>query len=339
MSQITPQITTIPAAEGDRTFAVAGIQMNVSAIVSNVPMMKVKLEICMSLYPWVQMVVFSELCAYGPLIHNAVALPCDFERDMMALAKKYNIWLLPGSVFERSADGNIYNTAAVISPQGEVVTRYRKMFPFYPYEVGVTAGSEFCVFDVPGVARFGVSICYDMWFPETTRTLACLGAEVILHPTLSGAIYNDAEMAIIRMHAAVNQCFFFDVNGLEAGGHGCSVVCGPDGRVLYEAKGNEEIFPIELDLIRVERSRRNGILRLGQPLKSFRDRISTFEIYGAGTKLPYLDSLGPLIKPTRLERLTELTMAEPLASPYKGHQPPVLKKHAVSYISGSRESK
>ena len=46
----------------------------------------------------------------------------------------------------------------------------------------MTPGAEFVVFDVPDVGRFGVSICYDMWFPETTRTLAWMGAEVICTP-------------------------------------------------------------------------------------------------------------------------------------------------------------
>ncbi|GAB5466287.1 MAG: hypothetical protein Kapaf2KO_17230 [Candidatus Kapaibacteriales bacterium] len=122
------------------------------------------------------------------------------------------------------------------------------MFPFYPYEVGVTAGDKFCVFDVPDVGRFGVSICYDMWFPETIRTLTVMGAEVILHPTLTGTIDRDIELSIARAMASVNQCFIFDVNGLDTGGSGCSIVCGPDGRVLYQAGSTEEIIPIELDM-------------------------------------------------------------------------------------------
>ena len=69
---------------------------------------------------------------------------------------------------------------------GEVVGRYDKIFPFYPYETGVTGGDEFLIFDVPDVGRFGITICYDMWFPETSRTLAVQGVEVILHPTLNG---------------------------------------------------------------------------------------------------------------------------------------------------------
>jgi hypothetical protein len=110
--------------------------------------------------------------------------------------------------------------------------------------------------------------------------------------------------------ATVNQCYFFDVNGLNSGGSGRSVVCGPDGRVLYEAGSTEEIVPIEINIERVKRSRELGVLRLGQPLKSFRDHIGDFGIYQTGMKHPYLDSLGPLIKPTKLDKLAELKKKE-----------------------------
>jgi predicted amidohydrolase len=306
-------------------FAIAGIQMKVSAVTPNVELMKLKLDITMNLYPWVDMVVFSELCGYGPLTYAAQEIPGHFEYEMQAAAKKHGVWLLPGSIFEKR-NGMVYNTASVINPHGEVVTRYSKMFPFYPYEVGVTPGSEYCLFDVPKVGKFGVSICYDMWFPETIRTLTVLGAEVILHPTMTGTIDREIELSIVRAMATVNQCFFFDVNGLDSGGSGESVVCGPDGRVLYQAGSTEEIFPLELDIERVRRSRELGVLRLGQPLKSFRDHAGSFGIYQHGVSLPYLDSLGPLIKPTRLDTLASLKIEEdsltqpPTQTGYKGIQ-------------------
>jgi predicted amidohydrolase len=301
-----------------RPFAIAGIQMNISAVASNVEMMKLKIDITMNLYPWVEMIVFSELCAYGPLIHTAQEIPGSFEQEMQYMAKKHGIWLLPGSIFEKK-DDKVYNTATVINPQGEIVTRYQKMFPFYPYEVGVTPGHEYCVFDVPDVGRFGVSICYDMWFPETIRTLAVMGAEVILHPTMTGTIDRDIELSIARAMATVNQCYFFDVNGLDTGGSGLSVVCGPDGRVLYQAGATEEIFPLELNMERVKRSRELGVLRLGQPLKSFRDHLGDFTVYQKGVEHPYLDSLGPLIKPTRLDKLAQLKMKESTLQTHPPH--------------------
>jgi hypothetical protein len=186
------------------------------------------------------------------------------------------------------------------------------MFPFYPYETGVTPGNQYCVFDVPDVGRFGVSICYDMWFPETIRTLATMGVEVIMHPTLSGTIDREIELSIVRAMASINQCFFFDINGLDTGGCGRSIVCGPDGRVIHQSEGTEEIIPLELDIERVKRSRELGILRLGQPLKSFRDHLKTeqFGIYQKDLPTPYLDSLGQLIKPNRLEELSKLKIKE-----------------------------
>jgi predicted amidohydrolase len=292
-----------------KPFTIAGIQMKVSATHSNLEMMKLKLDICMNVYPSVELVVFSELCAYGPLTYYAQEMPGNFETEMQAMAKKHNIWLVPGSIFEKAED-KIYNTSLVINPEGEVVKRYRKMFPFYPYEVGVTPGAEFCVFDIPNVGRFGLSICYDMWFPETTRTLAVMGAEVILHPTMTGTMDRDIEHSIDQTMAAVNQCYFFDVNGLESGGIGRSTVCGPDGRVIYQAGSTEEIFPIEIDMERVKRSRELGVMRLGQPLKSFRDHIGDFSIYKPGESHDYLESLGPLIKPQKTEKLTELKRLE-----------------------------
>jgi len=74
-----------------KPFAIAGIQMKVSAVLPNVEMMKLKLDITMNLYPWIEMVVFSELCAYGPLTYYAQELPGAFESEMQAMAKKHGI--------------------------------------------------------------------------------------------------------------------------------------------------------------------------------------------------------------------------------------------------------
>ncbi|MDX1523373.1 MAG: carbon-nitrogen hydrolase family protein [Anaerolineae bacterium] len=278
-------------------FAIAGIQMGIS-VKNNLETMRFRLDTLMAIYPWVQMVMFSELAVCGPLPSNPQELPGPIEEEFCKMAAKHHIWLLPGSMYEVDGD-EIFNTAMVINPDGEVVGRYRKMFPFYPYELGVSPGKEFLLFDVPDVGRFGVSICYDMWFPETSRTMAVQGAEVILHPSLTSTIDRDLELSIARVTAAVNQCFVFDINGVWAGGNGRSVICGPEGTILYEAGSAEELIPYEIDLERVRRSREKGLLRLGQPLKSFRDKSIDFSVYNPGAKHDYLENLGPLEKPTR----------------------------------------
>jgi predicted amidohydrolase len=262
------------------------------------------------------MIMFSELCAFGPLTANAMPFPNNIEDEFCAIAKRHGIWLIPGTMFQKKED-KIYNTATVINPDGKIIGRYNKMFPFYPYETGVTGGNEFLIFDVPNVGRFGITICYDMWFPETSRTLAVQGVEVILHPTLTATIDRDVELAIVQATAATNQCYIFDINGLSSGGTGRSIICGPDGRVIHQASTGEEMIPIEVDMERVQRSRENGILRLGQPLKSFRDRVTDFTIYQKNVPLPYLDTLGQLIKPTRqnMQQITEVLQTNWVDSP------------------------
>jgi predicted amidohydrolase len=282
-----------------RPFPIAGIQMHVHFGQDNIPMMQHKLEVLMLRFPSVEMVVFSELAAFGPSMAHAQTLPGPAELAFCQMARRHGLWLIPGSLFEKVGDV-IYNTASVINPNGEVVGRHRKMFPFTPHEFGVTGGKDFVVWDIAGVGRFGVSICYDMWFPETTRTLASMGAEIILHPTMTDTIDRDVELAISRASAAMNQCFFFDVNGVGGGGTGRSIVIRPTGTVIHTAGDSEEMFPVDIDLSVVRRCRTSGMFGLGQPLKSFRDRNVDFTLYKPESPgASYLASLGPLVKPGR----------------------------------------
>jgi predicted amidohydrolase len=293
-------------------FSIAGVQMNVSASQSNLPEMSRQLSILVQRFPWVQMAVFSELAVSGPLPHDPQPVEGPLVQQFREMAATHGLWLIPGSFFELE-HGQIYNTALVIDPLGQVVGRYRKMFPFLPYEEGVEPGHEFLVFDVPGVGRFAVSICYDLWFPETSRTMAALGAEVIIHPSLTNTIDRDVEHAIAQSTAAVNQCYVFDVNGVGDGGYGRSVVVGPQGNVIYQAGSGPEIIPIQLNLEQVRHERENGILGLGQLLKSFRDRRVDFPVYRQERfDNSYLNSLGPLQKPARPAPVTVAEATYPL---------------------------
>lgn len=277
-----------------KQFAVAGIQMHVSSHDDNLAAMERYAAHVRHRFPWVDMLLFSELAAFGPSPDKAVPLPGDVEQRLCAIARRHRLWIVPGSLFE-THDGTLYNTTPVIDPRGEVVARFRKLFPFRPYEKGVAAGTEFVVFDVPGAGRFGVSICYDMWFPETTRQLAALGAEVILHPTMTDTIDRDVELSIAKASAATNQCYFIDINGVGAGGCGRSIVVDPSGYVLHEAGSAPQIIPIEIDFAKVRRERERGLRGLGQVLKSFRDREVDFPVYRReAASESFLRSLGPL---------------------------------------------
>ena len=224
------------------------------------------------------------------------ACPVPPKRSFRASRARTRVWLIPGSMFERSG-ADVFNTASVINPAGNVVARYRKVFPFYPYEEGVKAGDSFCVFDVPGAGRFGISICYDIWFPETTRALAWQGAEIVINTSLTNTVDRDVELSLARAAAASNQCYVFNVNGAGVLGYGRSIVCGPGGEVLYQAGAGREVLALELDLDQVRNVRERGWNGLGQVLKSFRDHPIAYPQYQQGAESTALGALGPLAKP------------------------------------------
>lgn len=281
--------------------AIAGLQLDLPRG-DNLERLEREIDLVRQRFPWVDLVVIGELAAFGANPGHAQPLPGPAEQRFMAAARRNGLWLVAGSMFER-VGAQVYNTASVIDPAGTVVARYRKMFPFFPYEKGVTPGSDFVLFDIPGVGRFGVSICYDMWFPETTRALVCQGAEVILHPTMTSTIDRDVELSIARANAAINQCYFVDINVAGELGNGRSGIYGPGGEILCQAGSGREILTVELDLAAVRNARQRGWHSIMQPLKSFRDSKVAFPLYTARSPAQnqYLDSLGPLAMPARLE--------------------------------------
>ncbi|WP_417485730.1 carbon-nitrogen hydrolase family protein [Maricaulis sp.] len=250
-------------------------------------------------FPWVDLVVLGELAVHGASLDKAELAGGETEARLKALAAETGLWLVPGSLYERR-DGAIYNTTPVIDPAGEIVARYDKMFPFLPYEAGVAAGRDPVVFDVPGIGRVGVAICYDMWFPEVIRTLVGLGAEVILLPTMTNTIDRDVELAIARSNAAINQCIFVDVNLAGDLGVGRSAVYGPGGEVIYEAGAGREVIALDLDLSTVSRLRERGWNGLGQVLKSFRDSDVEFPLHAdIKARRASMPGLGALEMPHR----------------------------------------
>lgn len=259
-------------------FSIAGMQLSLPCG-DNLATIGQEIKKTKNRFPWIDMIVLSELCTYGPEKKYASKFPSKAEDFYCELAKELKIWLIPGSDYEKAGD-EIFNTTSVINNEGIVIERYRKMFPFYPYESGVSCGQEFVVFDVPQ-GRIGVAICYDLWFPEVARSLTCMGAEVLIYPTLTGTIDRKVELSMAQSTAAMNQCYVLAVNGLGEYGNGKSIIVSPDGSVIHQAGINKEIFPIEIDFSLVRRNRERGLHGLGQPLKSFRDNPNSFNF---GTK-------------------------------------------------------
>jgi len=247
-------------------------------------------------FPWVQLTMFHELVVPGLVQFvttdntntwkaGAEPIPGPLTERLCALARQTGMWLVPGSMYEQDAD-KLYNTAIVISPRGEIIAKYRKMFPWLPYESGTAEGDQFCVFDIPDVGRFGLCICYDMWFPEVSRTLAWMGAEVILQPTLTPTSDRELELIMCRANALFNQCYFISVNGIGEWGGGRSTMINPDGRVLQEASANQTFLTEIIDLDHVTRTREYGTLGLAQTLKQLRDAGHKFPVYHDGQLAP-----------------------------------------------------
>lgn len=278
-------------------FSIAGLQLDISSK-DNRYLIQKEIEKTLRLFPWVQMVVIGELATFGTDKSFAQELPGELENFYCRIAKDLDIWLIPGSVYEK--DGNdIFNTTMVIEPQGKVVGRYRKIFPFSPYEENVSSGNDFLVFDVPAVGRFGLNICYDQWFPETIRQMAWMGAEVMICPTMTNTTDRELELCLARANAISNQCYVFNINVTGALGNGQSIVIGPDGKVLHQAGENQESLPLEVDLELVRRVRERGVQGTAQPLKSFRDANIQFPVYAGSEPSGAMSQLGALEKPKR----------------------------------------
>ena len=209
----------------------------------------------------------------------AVELPGPLTDRLGEIARASGIWLVAGSVYERSGGAAIHNTALAISPEGELAARYRKVFPWRPMEHS-TPGDGFVTFDIPEVGRVGLAICYDGFFPEVMRQLAWLGAEVVIQPTLTTTSDREAELVAARANAIFNQLYVVNVNAAQPAALGRSLVVDPEGLVRAQAGEGEELLTDVLDLEAVERVRRfgvGGVSRMWEQLDS---------LDGAGPELP-----------------------------------------------------
>lgn len=250
------------------------------------------------LFPHVRLVVVPELmlAAEGPLLaprgdlaeKSAEPVPGPLTDRICALARETGLWLVPGTLFERSDDGALYNTAVVADPEGRIAATYRKVFPWQPFET-TEPGRSFTVFDIPGAGRLGLAICYDGSFPETARQLAWMGAEAIVQPTLTTTRDREMELVMARANAWTNQVYVVNVNAGSPDGVGESVVVDPEGVVRQRAGGGEEVLVDTLDFDTVTRVREFGSQGINRPwaqLARYGDRVELPAYGGGGFRRP-----------------------------------------------------
>lgn len=184
---------------------------------------------------------------------------------MSQAAKKHNIWVHFGTIKEKN-DDKPYNTAVLFDPEGNIKATYRKLHLCDMQGSKDSApnresdrnskGDKIVVADT-ALGKIGMSICYDIRFPEQFRLMSEIGAKIICHPACFGMNTGAAHWEVLlRSTAIVNHCYILAANhcGIkQAGGNplwGHSMIIDPWGTVLAQAGVEQEtviIADIDLD--------------------------------------------------------------------------------------------
>ena len=202
----------------------------------------------------------------------AEPVPGPTTDRLATVARDRSMWVLGGSVIESEGD-RIFNTSALIDRTGEVVARYRKIHLYDvdlpgqpPFRESATfAPGEQLVTHETDTARVGLSICYDLRFPELYRGLMVLGAEVLFVPAqFQYATGKDHWEVLLRARAIENLCFVvapaqwgtFGAPDQGRRSYGNSMVVDPWGRVLVRAPDEGDgVWFADLDLTELQHIR------------------------------------------------------------------------------------
>ena len=200
---------------------------------------------------------------------SARPIPGPFSAAFGAVARERKVWILAGSLAESGPADRPYNTSILIDPTGAIAATYRKIHLFdVAIQDGpvdresdrVTAGDRAVLADIEGI-RLGLSICYDLRFPELYRALAAAGAEILAVPAnFLERTGRDHWEVLLRARAIENAAYV--IAPAQIGGpprvpaHGRSMVIDPWGTVIAQAPDEVAIIHAELDLDRVASIRR-----------------------------------------------------------------------------------
>jgi predicted amidohydrolase len=215
----------------------------------------------------------------GPLAgfrESATQLPGPLTEPFSELARDLNAWILLGSLAERSADPmRPYNTSVLLDPAGQVCETYRKRHlfdvtiddgPSDRESARITPGERTVVAVMEGIAqeidvRLGMSVCFDLRFPELYRELAAGGAVILAVPAnFTEATGRDHWEVLLRARAIENGAFVIAPAQCGIGGgvptHGRSMVVDPWGVVIAQAPDGPGVVVADLRMERVAEVRR-----------------------------------------------------------------------------------
>lgn len=207
-----------------------------------------------------ELIVFPETVEYigDDFRGNASEIPGELEDFFSALAKQYGVWLHAGSITEKH-DGKPCNLTLLFAPDGARRAAYRKLHlfdvevedgPSYKESADITPGDELVVADTE-LGKLGLSICYDLRFPQMYAKMADLGAEVlIVSANFTDATGQEHWEPLLRARAIENTCYVLacgqcgEKKAFKAHGH--SMIIDPWGHILAQAGSEETILYGEL---------------------------------------------------------------------------------------------
>jgi predicted amidohydrolase len=203
----------------------------------------------------------------GVLEAGAEAIDGPTISSVRAWARELDAWILAGSIVVRDpGEAKLRNLSVLVDPAGELRAHYAKMHMFDTDVAGVRyresdaerPGDELVVVDVDGVP-LGMTICYDLRFPELYRILALRGARVITVPAAFTLMTGrDHWEVLLRARAIENQCFVVApdvIGGTDKVSYGRSMIIDPWGTVIARAGDRECVIVADLDLDLVDRVR------------------------------------------------------------------------------------
>ncbi|MDQ3693760.1 MAG: carbon-nitrogen hydrolase family protein [Chloroflexota bacterium] len=202
---------------------------------------------------------------------NADTIPGPTVDRLAERARRHGIYIHGGSIIEREpGDPRLFNTTVVIAPDGDIIATYRKIHMFdvvldgvaaYQESATISPGDEAVTVEIEGM-RVGLTICYDLRFPELFRILALNGAELIILPAaFTMTTGKDHWEVLIRARAIENGVFMLAPAqvGMYLPGkwsYGRSMIVDPWGTVLATATDAETVVVAELDPQRLVQVRR-----------------------------------------------------------------------------------
>lgn len=184
---------------------------------------------------------------------------------LAGLAKKHGIWIHSGSSSEKNPDPmdeRPFNATMLINPKGELVAKYRKVHGFNADVEGGGSfrerdhkkpGNDIVVYDTGELGKFGLSICYDMRFPEQYRLMALQGADLFFCPASFLLVTGkDHWEVLLRARAIENSCYMLASGqcGVKYDGptYGRSLVIDPWGNVIAKASDKPCVITAEIDM-------------------------------------------------------------------------------------------